>query len=327
MICPIILSLVVTLSVLLLILKTRIANIALDEPNQRSLHTKLTPRIGGLAIVAGVLATWLAISTSWYWILFPFSLMLISLIDDIYHLSIKWRLLIQLVASTVFIVVILPHQVWWLIILLALLITWMTNLYNFMDGSDGLAGGMGLFGFASYAIAAFVMGDVSFAMMNGVIATACFAFLLFNFHPAKIFMGDSGSIPLGFLAGSIGIYGYFNAVWPAWFPILVFSPFIVDATATLIKRQIAGEKVWHAHRSHYYQRLVQMGWGHKKTAVAEYSLMLCVAVTAVILLKQPMAFTLQALTFWAITYLIIMRWIDKRWIRAQKLAYSHEVNN
>lgn len=291
------LSFFISLLAVVLILKTRIANIALDKPNQRSLHTKLTPRIGGLAIMAGILTSWLVISTSWHWVLFPFGLMLISLIDDIYHVSIKWRLLIQLLVGAIFVFVMLPQQAWWLMVLLTLLITWMTNLYNFMDGSDGLAGGMGLFGFASYAVAAFVMGDVLLAMMNGAIAAACFAFLLFNFHPAKIFMGDSGSIPLGFLAGSIGVYGYFNALWPAWFPVLVFSPFIIDATVTLIKRQIAGAKVWQAHRSHYYQRLVQMGWGHRKTAIAEYSLMLCVAVTAVMLFKQPVIFTLQALFF------------------------------
>ncbi len=311
------LSFFISLLAVVLILKTRIANIALDEPNQRSLHTKLTPRIGGLAIIAGTVASWVAISISWHWVLFPFGLMLISLIDDIYHVSIKWRLLIQLLVSAIFVFVMLPQQTWWLMVLLTLLITWMTNLYNFMDGSDGLAGGMGLFGFASYAVAAFVMGDVPLAMMNGAIAAACFAFLLFNFHPAKIFMGDSGSIPLGFLSGSIGVYGYFNALWPAWFPVLVFSPFIIDATVTLIKRQIAGAKIWQAHRSHYYQRLVQMGWGHRKTAIAEYSLMLCVAATAVMLLKQSVIFTLQALFFWAIAYLVIMRWIDRRCLQVQ----------
>jgi len=306
------------------------ANIALDQPNQRSLHTQLTPRIGGLAIMAGMLISWLAFlplisATNWCWILFPAILMLTSLIDDIYQLSAKWRLLIQLIVSVTFLIVMLPHQPWWLVALLTLLITWMTNLFNFMDGSDGLAGGMGLFGFSTYAIAAFLMGDMHLALMNAVIAAACFSFLLFNFHPAKIFMGDAGSIPLGFLVGSIGTYGYFNTVWPAWFPILVFSPFIVDATITLIKRQMNGEKVWQAHRSHYYQRLVQMGWGHKKTAIIEYILMLSIAVTAILLLKQPTIYILLALFFWVIAYLIMMRLIDQLWIKhKQRLKLSSE---
>ncbi|HYN53140.1 MAG TPA: glycosyltransferase family 4 protein, partial [Methylotenera sp.] len=232
---------------LVLLLKTRLINIALDQPNHRSLHTKSTPRIGGLAIMLGVLVTWLSLSVTWYWVLLPLSLMIVSLIDDIYHLSVKWRLLAQLLVSAGFVFMMVSAEAWWLIIPLTLFITWMTNLYNFMDGSDGLAGGMGLFGFSAYAIAAFIMGDITVAMMNGAIAVACFAFLLFNFHPAKIFMGDSGSIPLGFLAGSIGVYGYFQSLWPVWFPVLVFSPFIIDATVTLIKRLLAGEKVWQAH--------------------------------------------------------------------------------
>lgn len=318
------LSFLITFLTIILIVKTRIANIALDTPNQRSLHTKVTPRIGGLAIMAGMLISWLAFlpsisATNWYWILFPAILMLTSLVDDIYQLSAKWRLLIQLIVSVAFLIVMLPHQPLWLVALLTLLITWITNLFNFMDGSDGLAGGMGLFGFTSYAIAAFLMGDRHLALMNAVIAAACFAFLFFNFHPAKIFMGDSGSIPLGFLAGSIGTYGYFNNVWPAWFPILTFSPFIIDATVTLIKRQTAGEKIWQAHRSHYYQRLVQMGWGHKKTAIIEYILMLSIAFTAIFLLKQPIILITLTLACWTIIYLIIMRWIDKSWLHTQKV--------
>ena len=306
----------VSLFALVLILKTRIANVALDTPNQRSLHTKLTPRTGGLAIMAGVLISWLSMPINFYWLLFPLSLMLISLMDDIVHLSVKWRLLIQLLASAAFVIVMLPQQTWLLVTLMTLLITWMTNLYNFMDGSDGLAGGMGLFGFAAYAIAAYVLGDMNLALMNAAVSSACLAFLFFNFNPAKIFMGDSGSIPLGFLAGSIGAYGYFKGLWPMWFPLLVFSPFIIDATITLLKRQLAGEKVWQAHRSHYYQRLVQLGWGHRNTALAEYVLMISASVTAIFLLKKTAIFVLCVLIFWALAYLLMMRCIDKRWIQA-----------
>ncbi|CAN4272207.1 Rfe UDP-N-acetylmuramyl pentapeptide phosphotransferase/UDP-N- acetylglucosamine-1-phosphate transferase [Methylophilaceae bacterium] len=308
-------SFFICLIALLLILNTRIANVALDTPNQRSLHTKLTPRTGGLAIMAGVLISWLFMPINLYWILFPLSLMLISLMDDVYHLSVKWRFLMQLMASAAFILAMLPPQAWWLVALLTLLITWMTNLYNFMDGSDGLAGGMGLFGFASYAIAAYIMGDMHLAAMNAAVSSACLAFLFFNFNPAKIFMGDSGSIPLGFLAGSIGAYGCFYALWPVWFPLLVFSPFIIDATVTLFKRQLAGEKVWQAHRSHYYQHLVRLGWGHRNTALAEYMLMISLAASAILLLKESALIVFCALLFWAIAYLIMMRWIDKRWVQ------------
>lgn len=224
----------------------------------------------------------------------------------------------QLMASVAFILAMLPPQAWWLVTLMTLLITWMTNLYNFMDGSDGLAGGMGLIGFASYAIAAYIMGEMHLAVMNAALSSACLAFLFFNFNPAKIFMGDSGSIPLGFLAGSIGAYGYFYALWPLWFPVLIFSPFIIDATVTLFKRQLAGEKIWQAHRSHYYQHLVQLGWGHRNTALAEYMLMISLAASAILLLKESSLIIFCGLLFWAMAYLIMMRWIDKRWIQNNK---------
>jgi UDP-GlcNAc:undecaprenyl-phosphate/decaprenyl-phosphate GlcNAc-1-phosphate transferase len=306
-------SFFVSLLTLFLILKTRIANIALDAPNQRSLHTKLTPRTGGLAIMAGVLISWLLMPINFYWILFPLTLMLISFVDDIYHLSIKWRLLMQLMASAAFILMMLPPQAWLLVALLTLLITWMANLYNFMDGSDGLAGGMGVFGFMAYAIAAYLVGNEQIALMSGAISLSCLAFLIFNFHPAKIFMGDSGSIPLGFLVGAIGLFGWKQEIWPAWFPILVFSPFIVDATTTLFKRFLKREKIWQAHKSHYYQRLVQMGWGHRKTALAEYLLMFSTALSAVFLKYQTMYIVVFGLLMWVIVYCVLMQMVDKSW--------------
>ncbi len=306
-------SFFISLFAILLILKTPIANFALDKPNQRSLHVKLTPRTGGLAIMMGVLISWLLLPINWLWVLFPFCLMLISLLDDIYHLSVKWRLLIQLVLNAAFILVMLPYQAWWLMALLMLLMTWMTNLYNFMDGSDGLAGGMGLFGFAAYALAAYLSGSMQIALMCACVTSACLAFLLFNFHPAKIFMGDSGSIPLGFLAGAIGLFGWQRAIWPAWFPLLVFSPFIVDATTTLLKRLLKREKIWLAHKSHYYQRLVQLGWGHRNTAIAEYLLMFCAAISAILFTKQPMQMIVFGILCWALVYYQLMHLIDRRW--------------
>jgi len=131
-------------------------------------------------------------------------------------------------------------------------------------------------------------------------------------------MGDVGSIPLGFLAGGLGVYGWINLLWPLWFPCLVFSPFIVDASATLFKRLISGENVWQAHRSHYYQRLVQMGWGHRKTAIVEYVLMLAVATSALGLLNQPAKILSPVLFAWVVVYIVIMLKIDKAWAEYEK---------
>jgi len=308
-----VLAFAVTLSVLLLLLGTRLSRIALDEPNHRSLHTHLTPRTGGVAMMAGVLFAWLLAGISWLWVIPVMLLLSISLLDDMRGLPVRWRLLAQLAISVGMITVVLPDYPWWWQALAVLAITWMINLYNFMDGSDGLAGGMALFGFASYAVAALLNNDMQLAALNAAVVTASFAFLLFNFHPARIFLGDGGSVPLGFLAGAIGLYGWRNEAWPAWFPLLVFSPFIVDASVTLCKRLLRGEKIWQAHRTHYYQRLIQLGWGHRKTAIAEYGLMAISGCSAIVLIEQPLFIVVVALLVWLVFYFIILRLIDSQW--------------
>lgn len=162
-----------------------------------------------------------------------------------------------------------------------LFLVWMVNLYNFMDGMDGFAGGMAVFGFGALAVLGWQAGHPTFSQLSAIIAAASAGFLVLNFPPARIFMGDVGSATLGFLAGALSIWGVQEAVFPFWVPILIFSPFVADATVTLIKRLVRGEKVWEAHRSHYYQRLVRLGWGHKKTVLFQYLLMLGCAVTAI----------------------------------------------
>ena len=147
-----------------------------------------------------------------------------------------------------------------------------------MDGSDGMAAGMAVIGFFSYAITSYIAGDYSFALKNGIIMMCSLSFLLFNFSSAKIFMGDVGSISLGFLSGAMGIIGWQKELWAFWFPLLIFSPFIVDATITLLKRIIRKEKFWQAHKEHYYQRLILLGWSHKKTALISYVVMICVSL-------------------------------------------------
>jgi len=308
-----IISFMVSFLVLIGLLKTNLASIAVDEPNDRSLHTELIPRTGGIALILAILTGFVLIGGGWFWIALLVMMMLVSLLDDIYHLSVRWRLMAHLVASACFIWIFLPQLPWWVMLLALFALVWITNLYNFMDGSDGLAGGMAVFGFGAYAFAAYSGANVQLALMCGAVMASSLAFLLFNFHPAKIFMGDAGSIPLGFLAGAIGLYGWQQLLWPFWFPILVFSPFIVDATITLLKRLLRREKIWQAHREHYYQRIVQMGWGHKKTAIAEYTLMFLIVICALLMLKMQYLWIILLLSFWLLVYFFILLKIDKLW--------------
>jgi UDP-N-acetylmuramyl pentapeptide phosphotransferase/UDP-N-acetylglucosamine-1-phosphate transferase len=197
----------------------------------------------------------------------------------------------------------------------ALAIAWLTNLYNFMDGSDGLAGGMAVFGFGTYGVAAFSAGDQPLAVFSVSLMAAAAAFLIFNFAPARIFLGDVGSVPLGFLAGALGLAGWRDETWPWWFPLLVFAPFIADASFTLCKRALRGEPVWRAHREHYYQRLVRLGAGHRATALAAYLLMLVCAGGALYARAQPLEVQAAVLAGSGALLVAAAVWIDLRWAR------------
>jgi UDP-N-acetylmuramyl pentapeptide phosphotransferase/UDP-N-acetylglucosamine-1-phosphate transferase len=167
---------------------------------------------------------------------------------------------------------------------------------------------------------------MAFSAMNVCISAAALAFLTLNFHPARIFMGDSGSIPLGFLAATFGVVGWIKGLWPVWFPVLVFAPFIMDASVTLVKRVFTGEKVWDAHRSHYYQRLVLMGWGHGRTALTEYALMITSGVTAIWMLHKPIDIQFLCLSVWGMIYGVLILWIDVLWNQFQKLQQNKTVS-
>lgn len=127
---------------------------------------------------------------------------------------------------------------------------------------------------------------------------------LFNFPPARIFMGDTGSATLGLLVAGFSLWGIRVDLFPLWFPMLVFSPFIVDATVTLIRRVLRKEKVWQAHRTHYYQRLSLAGWGHRKTVVVEYGLMLATGLSAIAMLQCP-SFRVASLIIWSVVYILL----------------------
>ena len=293
-----------------------------DIPNERSLHTEPIPRVGGIAIMAGILSGWILLFHFWeWWIVLPvLGLFMLSLVDDVRNLSAKIRLLGHFVAA---VIVVTGAGIQWLWLLPVLLfIVWMTNLFNFMDGSDGLAAGMALFGFSFYGVAGLMHGNEAFAMMNFTIGAAALGFLYHNFYPARVFMGDAGSIPLGFLAAAFGVWGWQQGYWPFWFPVLVFSPFVIDASATLLKRTRRREKLTEAHRDHYYQRLIRMGWGHRNTAVAEYMLMLAAGGSALWGIGLDAQEQGNLLAWWGAVYLGLATWVDRRWRQHEAMKKS-----
>jgi UDP-GlcNAc:undecaprenyl-phosphate/decaprenyl-phosphate GlcNAc-1-phosphate transferase len=329
------LSAIACAALIFIISRSPIARRVVDQPGRlNSMHTQPIPRIGGAALMIIVfIAAWFSgIAT-----IFPallgaaFFLSIVSIIDDIIGLTAWLRLIAHLLAATFICLFFLSKesdsqlltQAGSLttfasvlgIIAVTLLITWATNLFNFMDGADGLAGGMALFGFGAYAIAAsemltFPTAATPIANLSAIIAGAALGFLFFNFSPAKVFMGDAGSISLGFLAAALGIHGVSVGLWQWWFPLLVFSPFIVDATATLTKRVARREKIWIAHRQHYYHRLILSGWNHRRVALSYYGLMMCCAASA--LVARKVAFPASMLAFWVVIYGLLLVFFGRR---------------
>ncbi|MGH8708969.1 MAG: glycosyl transferase [Burkholderiales bacterium] len=295
--------------------------IALDTPNERSLHARPVPRTGGIAIAAGVAA---ACALSWPGLPAILGaaavLAAASFVDDALGLSTLVRLALHLGMAAAALALDLEITAPLPFVVFALALAWTANLYNFMDGSDGLAGGMAVFGFGAYALAAYLFGALTLAALCASLAAASAAFLVFNWHPARLFMGDVGSVPLGFLAGGLGLQGWAIGAWPLWFPLVVFAPFMCDATLTLVKRGLRREPVWRAHRDHYYQRLVRMGFGHRGAAYVEYAAMAGCAGLALLVFREPAAVQGIAIAFALAALTGIAVWVDRRWARFLRSA-------
>lgn len=289
--------------------------LAVDVPNERSLHSAPTPRVGGVVALPLALGAmlWLAPALRGLAVI-ALLLVAVSWFDDRRGLPVRMRLAAQLLAAGLAVAEMdagaLPL---WTFAVAALGLVWLTNLYNFMDGANGLAGGMAVFGFGAYGLAA--GGEPEVALASFSLAGAAAGFLLFNVRPARLFLGDAGSIPLGFLAGAIGLYGVLRGLWPVWFPLLVFSPFIADATVTLARRLLRGEKVWQAHREHAYQKLVRLGWSHERLAAHAWGLMFAASVGALLLRSAPTWGQWTGLAGWTLAYGVLFLLVERRWRR------------
>ncbi len=313
-----------------------------DRPNERSLHDRPVSRAGGVAILAGVAAglataalagsaAFLAAPAPGYgWVLAgALVIAVVSFTDDVRRASPAVRIVSHLAAAACVVLAGLPAERIVLpgatlplgpaagAVFTVLFVAWIVNLYNFMDGMDGFAGGMTAIGFATLAALCAGQGAPGLAAAVLVVAAAALGFLPFNFPPAKMFMGDLGSTLLGYLCAVAMLWAERSASVPLWISVLVFSPFIVDATVTLARRTVAGERPWRAHRDHFYQRLVRLGWGHRKTVVREYGLMLACACSAAAALRLPPGARGTLLGAWVAAYVVIMFGIARLERRAE----------
>lgn len=298
----------------------------LDIPNARSSHDVPTPRGGGLAIVVAVLA---ALPVLWWWgalsgpmlaALWPSAaaVALVGWIDDNTDVRVAWRLAVHLLAGT------------WVVwnagglpplplpgtalalgaaggIIAVLFIGWMINLYNFMDGIDGIAGVEAVTVAAMASLLVWQGGNGGLALVPAVLAAASLGFLIWNWPPAKIFMGDAGSGFLGFALAALAVLTWAEAGLTFWAWLILLGAFIVDASVTLARRMLRGERFYEAHRSHAYQHAARHFGSHRPVTVAAGGINLFwLAPLAWVAAAWPQWGVVLMLTAWAPILLICL---------------------
>jgi UDP-N-acetylmuramyl pentapeptide phosphotransferase/UDP-N-acetylglucosamine-1-phosphate transferase len=278
----------------------------IDRPNERSSHRLPTPRGGGIAVVPVALLAWAilggandAAATHWLVLVAAAALALVSWLDDVRGLSPAPRLLSHIAAVAV-VLVALPSG--WLVfqgtlplvldrLLTGALWVWFINLYNFMDGIDGITGvetiGLGLGAAVIAALGGGFAAGVGTAPLGLTLAAAAAGFMVLNWHPARIFLGDVGSVPLGFLGGWLMIALAAGGHWPA--ALILPAYYWADATRTLLSRAARLVPVWQAHREHAYQRAVAAGDSHDTVVLQIAALNAALIVLAALAFRLPIA--------------------------------------
>jgi len=281
----------------------------LDIPNERSSHSRPTPRGGGLAIAVTAIGG-VIIAAMLRWIDWNLALALsggaamiatVGWVDDHRSLSALTRFAVQFLSA--------GWAMYWLgglpslivgsssiplgflgTILGVIGIVWAINLYNFVDGIDGLAAGEAVTTGVIGGLILLGMGQLGLAMISLLIAAAAGGFLPLNWAPAKLFMGDVGSGMLGYLFAVLAIASENAGAVPLLIWVLLLGAFVFDATVTLCRRIMHGEKWYHAHHSHAYQRMVQAGRTHAQVSATVLFINLVLALLAIVAWLRPTFF-------------------------------------
>lgn len=285
----------------------------LDTPNERSSHSIATPRGGGLSIVViffiVVGFSGLLPSNFTYALIGSGTLVAaVGFWDDQGHIEAKWRLLSHFMASfwVLFWLGGIPkfqlfgfsiESGWIGVVLVVFLLVWLLNLFNFMDGIDGIAASETIFVSCGGAYFSWVNGFENLSFISLILAASTMGFLILNWPPAKIFMGDVGS---GFLGLMLGVIAYASILQGmlVWIWVILLGVFLVDSGVTLLRRILNGERWYEAHCSHAYQHAARK-WGHKRITVSVLiiNLFWLFPFATLAYLKPEAGFLLTLLTF------------------------------
>ncbi len=237
-----------------------------SEQSMRSLHEGQVRRGGGFGIALAIFVLIPFYRGETNFLLVLAILWIVSSLDDWIGVPAHWRLLAHLFCCAAVVFAWLPVASVAETVLVILALTWALNLFNFMDGADGIAALMAAVGGGCLAWLSLTSGDVTGAAIGQlglVVCGASIGFLVLNAPPAKLFMGDGGSTLLGLTLAAISFKGWYAGIWGAWVPLALFVPFWADATFTLVRRLLTGHNPATPHRDNLYQRLALAGLGHR----------------------------------------------------------------
>ncbi|MGO4530730.1 glycosyltransferase family 4 protein [Paenibacillus sp. 2TAF8] len=284
---------------------------AMDTPNARKVHTRIMPRLGGLGIFLAFIITVAALLpfvSAWFttrdmsfvsaFLVGGSIIVLIGALDDRFELSAKVKLLGQIVAASVVVFgfnirvdfVNIPFQdayssleTWVSIPLTILWIVGVTNAINLIDGLDGLAAGVSGIAIGTIAVMSFLMGNMMIALMCLVLLGSIIGFLFFNFHPAKIFMGDTGSLFLGFSLAMLSMLGFKQiAVVSFITPLIIIGVPLSDTLFAIIRRAVQRKPIFSPDKGHLHHCLRELGFSHRQTVLIIYGIAAFFGVLAII---------------------------------------------
>ncbi len=279
---------------------------AVDQPNDRKVHEKVMPRMGGLAIFLAFAAGFLLFlpKTMTVWPVFVGAIIIVitGILDDLYEISAKTKLFGQLLAAIVKILggiqvdfITLPFtdriELGYLAIPLTILwIVGITNAINLIDGLDGLAAGVSSIALLTTSLLAFSMGNPIVGLVGFIVLGSTLGFLFFNFHPAKIFMGDTGSLFLGYMISVLAIMGLFKnvAIFSLIVPIIVLGVPILDTLFAIIRRIINKKPLSSPDKLHLHHCLIRIGFTHRQTVMIIYLMSALFSIAAMIFTRATM---------------------------------------
>ena len=303
----------------------------LDVPNDRSSHTIPTPRGGGLVIAILSLVGYAIMGSIFD---APFSrgyfigavlVSVVSWLDDLYSLPFWSRLLVHFAAAAALVTDLgfwtrlaipltstdIPLGTYFGAVVTVLWIVWFVNAYNFMDGVDGIAALQAVVAFGAWALHGYLFGQSGLLLFASMLACVSVGFLLHNWHPARIFMGDVGSAFLGFTLAALPLLAVPQstmgdiAILPGT-GVLILWPFVFDTFVTLIKRAIRKQRVWQAHREHIYQKMVIDGMKHSEVTLIYGGAAAALSFTVVLALAYSGIYAILAISSFVIATAVMI---------------------